>query len=205
MANRDNHYEAAFEEFLRTRGVPYVAVDEAKRSLMANGSSIKSLDFIVSHGPAANERGPTTTWLVDVKGRRFPSGDIQKQYWKNWSTRDDLTSLAQWERLFGTTFCGLFVFAYDVLGNRAPLPAADLFEFRGNRYGFIAVTLADYARHARPISPKWDTWALSAADFRRYARPLSLLLGLRGATAPLFAPIVANSPLTSPANAVAGH
>ncbi len=74
MANRDNHYEAAFEQFLRSRGVPYVAVDEAKRSLLSDGGSIKSLDFIVS------APGPTT-WLVDVKGRRFPSGDVQKQYW----------------------------------------------------------------------------------------------------------------------------
>ncbi len=73
MANRDNHYEAAFEEYLRNRGVPYVAVDESKRSLLGNGASIKSLDFIVS---APGE----TTWLVDVKGRRFPSGDEQKQY-----------------------------------------------------------------------------------------------------------------------------
>lgn len=78
MANRDNHYEAAFEAFLRRRGVPYVAVDEAKRSLMSNGASIKSLDFIVS---APGQK----TWLVDVKGRRFPSGDVQKQYWKNLS------------------------------------------------------------------------------------------------------------------------
>ena len=78
MANRDNHYEAAFEEYLRSRGVPYVAVDEAKRSVLSSGASIKSLDFIVSasHG---------VSWLVDVKGRKFPSGDIQKQYWKNWS------------------------------------------------------------------------------------------------------------------------
>ena len=45
MANRDNHYEAAFEEYLRSRGVPYVAVDEAKRSVLSNGASIKSLDF----------------------------------------------------------------------------------------------------------------------------------------------------------------
>ena len=43
MANRDNHYEAAFEEFLRSRGVPYVAVDEARRSLLSDGASIKSL------------------------------------------------------------------------------------------------------------------------------------------------------------------
>jgi hypothetical protein len=78
MANRDNHYEAAFEEYLRYRCVPYVAVDEAKRSLLANGESIKSLDFIVS-SPGE------ITWLVDVKGRRFPSGEDQKQYWKCFS------------------------------------------------------------------------------------------------------------------------
>ena len=46
MANRDNHYEAAFEEYLRGRGLPYVAVDEARRSLMADGDSIKSLLLI---------------------------------------------------------------------------------------------------------------------------------------------------------------
>ena len=171
MANRDNHYEAAFEEFLRSRGVPYVAVDEAKRSLMSDGASIKSLDFIVS-SPGQK------TWLVDVKGRRFPSGDVQKQYWKNWSTRDDLRSLAQWEELFGAGFRGLFVFAYDVLGDRAPLPAEELFRCRGSLYGFIAVQLADYAAHAHPISPRWDTWAMPAGDFRRLARPLAELLGL---------------------------
>jgi hypothetical protein len=193
MANRDNHYEAAFEEYLRGHGVPYVAVDEAKRSVMSDGASLKSLDFIVASaarpsvpggadipvGQAAGTAASPTTWLVDVKGRRFPSGDVQKQYWKNWSTRDDLRSLALWEGLFGANFRGLFVFAYDVLGDRAPLPAEELFEFRGSLYGFIAVPLADYAGHAHPISPKWDTWAMSAADFRKYARPLAELLGLQ--------------------------
>jgi hypothetical protein len=79
MANRDNHYEAAFEEYLRERGVPYVAVDEARRSVLSGGGSLKSLDFIVS--------APEAMWLVDVKGRRFPSGDEQKQYWKNCACR----------------------------------------------------------------------------------------------------------------------
>jgi hypothetical protein len=114
---------------------------------------------------------------VDVKGRRFPSGEIQKQYWKNWSTRDDLVSLAQWERLFGAGFSGLFVFAYHILGSRAPLPYEQLFEFSDHVYGFVAVRLSDYAGHARPISAKWDTLAMPAADFRRYARPLGELLG----------------------------
>jgi len=37
MANRDNHYEAAFEAFLRWHCVPYVAVDETRRTLPAKG------------------------------------------------------------------------------------------------------------------------------------------------------------------------
>jgi hypothetical protein len=170
MANRDNHYEAAFEEYLRGRGVPYVAVDEARRSILSNGASIKSLDFIVS-APGQ------ISWLVDVKGRRFPSGNENKQYWKNWSTADDLRSLAKWEKLFGANFHGLFVFAYDVLGERSPLPAEELFEHRGKLYGFVAVPLSAYLGHARVISPRWDTLAMPAAEFRHYARPLNELLG----------------------------
>jgi hypothetical protein len=99
-------------------------------------------------------------------------------FWKNWSTRDDLQSLARWEELFGSSFHGLFVFAYDVQGDRAPLPAEELFAFRENRYGFVAVPLLDYAGHARPISPRWDTWAMPATEFRRFARPFTELLGI---------------------------
>jgi len=170
MANRDNHYEAAFEELLRRRGVPYVAVDEARRSVLADGRSIKSLDFIVS---SPRE----TTWLVDVKGRRFPSGDETKQYWKNWSPREDLRSLAQWEELFGESFRGLLVFAYNIVGDRAPLPPEQLFEHRGGLYGFVGIELSEYAALARPISPSWDTVAVPTSDFRRLARPIDCFLG----------------------------
>jgi hypothetical protein len=167
MANRDNHYEAAFEQFLRSRQIPYVAVDEAKRSLMGDGS-IKSLDFIVSSADGSS-------WLVDVKGRRFPSGN-QKQYWKNWSTQDDLRSLAQWEKLFGERFGALFVFAYNIVGDRAPLAVESLFEFRGGLYGFVAVRMRDYAMHARQISPRWDTVAMPCGHFRELAAPVEFFL-----------------------------
>jgi len=176
MANRDNHYEAAFEEFLRRRGLPYVAVDEAKRSVLADGRSIKSLDFIVS-SPGE------ITWLVDVKGRRFPSGDETRQYWKNWSPRDDLRSLAQWEELFGESFRGLLVFAYNIVGDRAPLPPEQLFEHRGGLYGFVGIELAEYAALAHPISPSWDTVAVPTADFRRLARPIDCFVGREAKTA----------------------
>ena len=150
--------------------VPYVAVDETKRSRWSGGS-IKSLDFIVS--PPGE-----VSWLVDVKGRRFPSGE-QRQYWKNWSTRDDLVSLARWERLFGERFGGLFMFAYNVVGDRAPLPAESLFEFRGALYGFVGIRLREYAMHARPISsrcaPSTRTASTrsSAPSLKRRRKPCS--------------------------------
>ena len=165
--NRDNHYEAAFEEFLRSRHVPYVAVDEGRRSLLAE-TSLKSLDFIVSSSTG-------NSWLVDVKSRHFPSGE-QKQYWKNWSTRDDLISLSRWEKLFGERFAGLFVFAYNIHGDRSPLPADDLFEHHGALYGFVAIRLEYYAVYARQISPRWDTVAMPVERFRQLAQPIHALL-----------------------------
>src|SRR5688572_12216032 len=167
MANRTNLYEAAFEQLLRDRRVPYVAVDESKRSMLP-GATLKSLDFLVS-APGGG------TWLVDVKGRRFPSGE-QKQYWRNWSTRDDLTSLAQWEELFGQRSQALFVFAYKVIGARSPLPAEMLYPFRGALLGFVGIRLADYVPHARLISPKWQTVALATRRFRQLAEPWEAFL-----------------------------
>src|SRR5262245_32495515 len=103
MAKRDNHYEAAFEAWLRWLAVPYVAVDESHRSnALASHSdarTLKSLDFIVS------PRGGAASWLVDVKGRRFPTAG--RQYWRNWTTADELESLAGWEVLLGPCSGGL--------------------------------------------------------------------------------------------------
>src|SRR5262245_14090736 len=107
MANRDNHYEAAFEAWLRWLTVPYVAVDESHRAA-AGERTLKSLDFIVSPS------GRAESWLVDVKGRQFPTA--RSQYWRNWSTADELRSLASWEALLGPNFTGLLVFAYNVIG-----------------------------------------------------------------------------------------
>jgi hypothetical protein len=190
MAQRENHYEAALEAFLRQRGTAYLAIDEARRSVLAardapalelptaggaladcahRDTTLKNLDFVVS-----SVQG--TQWLVDVKGRFFPTGGKNKQYWKNWSTRDDLVSLSRWEHLFGARSQGLFVFAYLIVGERAPLPADQLFTFRGRSYGFVAMRLQDYVSLARPLSARWDTWSVPATQFRRYARALAELL-----------------------------
>ena len=171
MAKRENHYEAAFEAYLRDEKIPYVAVDEARRAL-AGDVSLKSADFLVASDDAR-------TWIVDVKGRRFPSGRQHKQYWRNWSTCDDLRSLTQWEDLFGERFEALFVFAYHVVGDLAPLPSELLYQHRGALYGFVAIRLRDYVACARVISPKWQTVSVPVGRFRDLAEPVGRFLGRR--------------------------
>lgn len=174
MSKRSNHYEAAFEDYLRERRTPYVAVDESRRSLLPPdlpedvAGSLKSIDFIVTSSFGE-------TWLVDVKGRRFPSGK-QGRRWKNWSTRDDLVSMERWQNLFAGRFQGLFVFAYNVVGDVSPLPEERLFVHREQRYAFLGVRLADFNAHARLISPKWETLAMPTSEFRRWAQPVEDLL-----------------------------
>jgi len=118
--------------------------------------------------------------LIDVKGRRFPSGR-QPHYWKNWTSRDDIGSLAHWQQLFGSQFVPLLVFAYVVAGDMAPMAYDQLFAFRRRLYGFVAVRLDHYVAGARLISPRWGTLAMPAAQFRELARPLTDFLEVRRA------------------------
>lgn len=167
MAKRENHYEAAFEAWLRFRKIPYLAVDETRRAL-AEGRSLKNLDFVVS--PTTGSR----SWLVDVKGRRFPTG---RSYWKNWVTAEELQSLASWETLFGDRFSGLLVFAYNVVGNLAPLPPDDLFSFRGGLYGFVGIRLDHYTSWAKALSPRWGTVSVPTDKFLSLAQGVDAVLG----------------------------
>ena len=41
------HYEAAFEDYLRRKGLPYIAVDEAKKALFA-GAKLNGFAPILS-------------------------------------------------------------------------------------------------------------------------------------------------------------
>ena len=70
MADRTVHYEAAFQWFLRDRGIPCVAVDEANKALFAN-AKLKSFDFVVY-----SKSGPNL--LVDVKGRQLRNRSARK-------------------------------------------------------------------------------------------------------------------------------
>lgn len=173
---RDNHYEAAFEAFLRSRRIPFIAVDETKRSLLGK-DKVKSLDFIIV--------GPDDAKLVvDVKGRRYPGGTAEKprKVWQNWATREDLDGLERWAEHLGNGFRGVIAFAYHiappfVLPDNAP----DAFEFREDKYLMRAVTAADYRRHMTVRSPRWGTVGLPAKTFRELVKPFTAFVLQAGA------------------------
>ncbi len=167
--DRSNHYEAAFEAFLRDRRVGFVPVDEAKRTLLGD-ADVKSLDFIVVD---------SARLVVDVKGRRFPGGtaDSPRKVWQNWSTEEDVEGLARWAAHFGPDFRGVLAFVYHLeTGFRVPADTPDLFEYRDKAYLMRAVDADEYRAAMRQRSPRWGTVHLSSADFRRLVRPFSFFL-----------------------------
>ncbi len=165
MARRHIHYEAAFQDYLRAQGWPYVAVDEHRKAIF-NGDKVKSFDFLV-YPPG---RRP---WLVDIKGRKFPyevSGNYR--YWENWVTRDDLEGLNRWESVFGADFETMFVFAYLLCGGMGAESFPSVHAFRGELYAFVVVSATDYSALARTRSPSWQTLSVPLRRFRELANPV---------------------------------
>jgi hypothetical protein len=167
----DNHYEAAFDAYLRKRGAAVVPVVEARRSYLDPGE-VKSPDFIVL-APGAPRL------VVDVKGRLFPGGKAgtARRVWQNWCKREDVESLVRWADRMGPGFCGVLAFAYDVAVHlELPPGTPDQFVFRGRVYLFRGVRAADYRCRMRTRSPRWRTVHLATADFRDLVKPFSHFL-----------------------------
>lgn len=162
---RSNHYDVAFEAWLRRHRLPYVAVDETRRALLAE-QSLKSPDFLVQ----APQLGRV---VVDVKGRKQLSGQQQRR-WENWATQDDLASLDAWERIFGGQFKGLLVFAYELATDDPDQP--EMLQFRDRRYSFHGVWAAAYREAMKARSAKWDTVWLPSASYRSLRFPLTQFL-----------------------------
>jgi hypothetical protein len=162
MADRSIHYEAAFEAFLRDKGIPYVAVDEAKKALFSS-AKLKCFDFVVY-----SKNGPNL--LIDVKGRQAQGKANSAGSFQTWTTEQDVTDLMQWEQVFGEGFKAVLAFIYWI---DAPLtPEENMFEHKGRWYLLLGVDLSEYRNHMRRRSVKWETVALPAAEFKLLARPI---------------------------------
>ncbi|QDT64219.1 HYExAFE family protein [Calycomorphotria hydatis] len=204
MAILSNHYEAAFDGFLRGNGVPFVPVDESRR-LILKQASLKSLDFIVrspDHGqllidvkgrqfPTGSRQFPTGRRQSPAGGRQFPTGSCQfpaggcqfpaggcqgGRRWENWVTEDDTRSMLKWEEIFGADSLALFVFSYELRLPRYERDHEELFEYRGNKYAFYGVPVAEYRSVMRQRSGSWETVGVPSRAFSQLRQPIRRFL-----------------------------
>jgi hypothetical protein len=165
MADRKVHYEAAFEAYLRNRGIPYVAVDEARKALFAD-ARLKSFDFVVYNQSGAN-------LLVDIKGRQLRSKSGGRSL-QTWVTEQDVADMLQWQEVFGDGFVAVLMFIYWIDPPLVPDPG--MFEHKDRWYLAMGVELREYQQHMRRRSVKWETVAVPQAEFRSLARPIDCWL-----------------------------
>jgi hypothetical protein len=177
VAQRRHHYEQAFEQYLRARRIPYVAVDEARKALLPDNAklgvgapggvaALKSFDFVV-YGRAGN-------LLLDVKGRKIARTAGRGAGWsrlQNWVTREDIDSLRAWRTLFGEGFDAAFVFVYWCAEQPPDGLFQEVFAHGARWYAVRAVTLPEYEANMRVRSPRWGTVHLASGVFERLSRP----------------------------------
>lgn len=189
MAQRRFHYEQAFEQYLRANGLPYVAVDEARKALDAGGGPhgldaattpfgtavpLKSFDFIVY----TQQRN----LLVDIKGRHVRGRLRPGRRLENWVTREDVASIMRWEALFGDGFEAVFVFAYafdmqppdgwfeEVIVAGPTSGPAD----QRRWYALEEVCVSTYRRHMVDRSGRWQTVEVPQPTMQQLTRPLAV-------------------------------
>lgn len=181
MARLHLQYERAFEAYLRSRRIAYVAVNEARKALVPEATSptngaLKSFDFVVYAQPR--------NFLIDIKGRRLPAVSRPtaglpllagtplhparprgSRRLESWATREDIASLEQWERLFGPGFSAVLLFIYQ---SDAPPPDGrfqEVFQFESAWYALRAVEVRDYRRVMKTRSDRWGTVDLPTRDY----------------------------------------
>ena len=180
MAQRRYHYERAFESYLRARCIPYISVDEARKSLLpddhefgAGGAAadtkraLKSFDFLLS--------GRSENLLVDVKGRRITrrvANAMAPGRLESWVTRDDVESMAVWEKVLGSGFRAAFVFLYLCDAQPPDALFQEIFEHGGRWYAVRVISVADYQAHQRARSARWATVSMPSEQFERLSGSL---------------------------------
>ena len=164
-----NHYERAFENWLRDNHIQYIAVDEQKRATFAR-SKIKTFDFLL-YPPNGQ------IIITEVKGRLFKGTTLAKLAGLEcWVTTEDIDGLTGWQKVFGPGHQVIFVFAYKAENVDVDFDGRDVYDFDRNRYIFFSVELDSYRKFMKRRSPKWQTVTLPADKFRQCAVQMQKLL-----------------------------
>ena len=182
MSHNGTHYERAFEAYLHKRRIPFVAVDQSKKALLA-GIKIKSFDFIV-YPPRK------TKILADVKGRKLSLSTFNRgRLGQSWVTADDIEGLKSWQQVFGPDHLAVFVFSYWLCGDADPaqttkpippkISKPKVFSHEDRLYSFIVIELNAYRLGMKERSTSWKTVYVPARIFRHLAQPFDCFIRSR--------------------------
>ena len=171
-----NLYEQAFESFLAENKIPFVWVDQSARPEL-HDTSVKNFDFLLY----PDSQCPV---LVELKGRTFKGDSLAGlKGLDGWATFEDVQALSQWLIRFRSDFPDVrafFVFAFRFANIDVETDGRDVYDYRGERFLFLAIPLEKYVDAMKIRSPKWQTVTLPAEDFRQAAVPLKEIINHRG-------------------------
>ncbi|MHC5074617.1 MAG: HYExAFE family protein [Planctomycetota bacterium] len=164
-----NHYERAFENWLKDNRIQYLTIDENKRAAFSH-TKIKSFDFLIC---PPNQK----IIIAEVKGRTFKGTTFENlKGFECWVTMDDVEGLSCWQQIYGSDYQAVFVFVYCIENVDIDFDGRQVFESDDYKYMFFALKLDEYQANMKLRSPKWRTVTLPAEKFRKYAIQMQELL-----------------------------
>lgn len=145
-------------------------------------TSIKFFDFVIYDHAASPDEKPTNL-LVELKGRRIGTFSMRDgkedraprpaARMECWTTRGDISSLLEWEKLFGDAFqaCVVFVYWCD---DEPPAPLfQEVFEFEHRWYALRSIPVKTYVQHMKVRSPRWGTLDIPQNIFEQVSHPFA--------------------------------
>lgn len=220
MAQQRFHCELAFEDYLRTKGIPYIAVNETRKALLlaeshsggyvqnsikervickdmppgninltqsritadsANFDTKKSQNALKSFDYLVTSRA--LKLLIDIKGRKYNINPITTEKrgksastpgrLESWVTEEDVSSLSQWQSLFGSDFSAVFIFMYWCYHQPDDLHFTDIFSYQKKWYSMRMITVDNYKAVARPRSKRWCTVDIPTDLYKQISSPFT--------------------------------
>lgn len=138
---RSVHQEVAFEHYIRSKAISYLAIDEAKRPMAID----KNFDFLIFTD--------SKVLAVDVKGKQIPYKGKGGYLWETWIHSKDLTGLRQWEDMLSVLLkCpveSLLVYVYLINDTKYLKDFQTIYKYHGNSYGIKAIGITEFEKNKK--------------------------------------------------------
>ena len=172
QSEQANLYEQAFACWLSEQAVPFISIDQSKR-FAPSDEGVKNFDFLLF--PDSNH--PV---LVELKGRTFHGTSLTGlKGLDGWVPFEDVEALSHWKDCFqrekgDCRAVFVFVFVFEQIDVETDGRA--VYDFAGQRFLMLAVSLDRYRADMKPRSEKWQTVSVAADDFRQIAMPVEEII-----------------------------